>query len=59
MKIIQCKTVVTQCPNCGKPVSDNILRDWEDEETNCFISREIDNKGNTLNYTVICLNDGE
>jgi len=59
MKIIQCKKAVTKCPNCGKPVSDNILQDWEDENVNCFISREVDNQGNTLNYTVICLNDGE
>jgi hypothetical protein len=57
MKIIECKTEVTKCPNCGRPVSDNILKDWENEEINCFISKEIDNNGNTLSYNVICLND--
>jgi hypothetical protein len=59
MKIIECKKAVTTCPNCGNPVSDNILRDWEDEKVNCFISAELDNKNKVLNYTIICMNDGE
>lgn len=56
MKIIQCQKPVKKCPNCGSPVSSDILADWENENVNCFISREIDNEGKTLNYTVICLN---
>ena len=59
MKIIVCKKAVKRCPNCGGEVSFNILNDWEKEEINCFLSRELDNEGKTKSYNVICLNDGE